>query len=98
MPTTGIYTDSIRLRGKSDDSKQTGLTVALLPEGGTAPGDLISLTQNAGTNWQYDFSGAVTNGRYTLYINGSPAQNGGVDIELYVMRNEVSAGDTDFAY
>lgn len=94
----GINTNWVRLRGKSDDSKQSGLTVALLPDGGTAPGDLISLTQNAGIAWQYDFPAGVTNGTYTLYINGSPAQNNGVDIEVRVIRDGIiEAIDTDFA-
>ena len=98
MATSGIYTDFIRLRGKSDDSKQSGLTVALLPDGGSAPGGLILLSQDAGTTWQYNFDSQIVNGRYTLYINGVPAQNNGSNIEIYVMRNQVTAGDTDFAY
>jgi hypothetical protein len=86
------------LRRKSDDLKLSGLTVALLPEGGSAPGDLISLTQNAGIIWQYDFSPSVTNGNYILYINGVPSKNNGVDLEVRIIRDGIiEAGDTDFA-
>ena len=81
-----VHYDHIRLRAKSDDSKQTGLTVALLPDGASAPGGLISLTQDTGTNWQYNFPAGVTNGIYTLYINGTVAQNNGTDIQIQVMR------------
>ena len=84
-----VANEFIRLRKKSDDSKLTGLTVALLPDGATAPGGLIALTQNAGTNWQYDFTGSVVNGLHTLYIDGSIAKNGAVDMEVYVIRGGV---------
>jgi len=93
-----IKTNFIRLRRKSDDVKLSGLSASLLPEGGSAPGDLISLVQNSGINWQYDFPGQVTNGTYILYVNGVPVLNDGEPQEVRIIRNGIiSAGDTDFA-
>lgn len=93
-----IHTNFIRLRAKSDDSKQSGLTVGLVPVDGLYPGDYIALTQNSGTNWQYDFPSSVTNGTYKLWINYTEAMNNGVQIEVRVIRDGiVEAGDTDFA-
>ena len=81
-----IHTDCIRLRNKSDLSPLPGVTVALLPEGGTAPGDLISLTQNAGLTHQYDFSSAVVDGAYLLYVAGVPVVLNGQAVEVHVIR------------
>ena len=93
-----VVNDFIRLRDKADDSKESGLTVQLLPDGGTAPGDLITITQNAGIDWQYDFPVGVTNGLYKLYIGGVIAKNNGVDIEVYAIRGGVvSTAEADFA-
>jgi len=86
MPIFGPYNDSIKLRGITDDSKQSGLTVALLPSGGTAPGDLISLTQDTGINWQYNFSSSIINDIYKLYINSTVAQINSNDIYVMVKR------------
>lgn len=88
-----VANDFIRLRNKTTDVKETGLTVALLPDGGSAPGDLISLTQDPGNNWQYNFSGSVVNGLYKLYIGGVVAKNNGVDIEVYAIRGGVVTAD-----
>jgi len=94
-----IYTNSIPLRDSSDDSKITSGRYWLLPEGGSAPGDLIELTQDATFNWYWNFPVEITNGNYTLY-SGSP----GSQIEVTggnvrVIRDGiVTAADTDFAY
>ena len=81
-----VHKDFIRLRSITDDSKLNGLTVALLPDGASAPGGLISLTQNAGINWQYDFPASITNGKYTLYVNSTVVQVNGVDVTIQVYR------------
>jgi len=99
MPTTTIHTDSIRLRSIEDDSRLSGLTVHLLPEGGTAPGDLIALTQDEGIEWQYNFPVQIENGLYDLYIDMLPAQVNFEQIQVRVMRGGiVQATDTDFIY
>jgi len=98
-----IYTDSINLKLTSDGSRATGLTLWLLPEGGTAPGDLIALTESAYNNGEYDFPVEVTNGTYTLYSGNAGSQvavkKGGVTISVPVARSGIiSAENTDFAY
>lgn len=83
----GIKTDSIRLLKQADRTPANGLSVSLLPDGATAPGGLISLTENADINWQYDFPVSITNGRYTVYINGLPMAIDGEDVLIEVQRN-----------
>ena len=91
-----LRTHYIRIRRKSDDAKLTGLTVQLLPVGGTYPGDAITLTQDSGTNWQYNFTSGVTNGWYYLYVSGSQVLSGGTPVQIRVIRDLVSADDCDF--
>ncbi len=98
-----IYTESITIRNKSTDARETGLTLWLLPEGGTAPDDCIQLTENANMSGQYDFPTQVTNGNYVLYSGPSgaqvPVQHGSQQVEVRVIRDGiVKAEDTDFAY
>ena len=89
MAVVDINTSFIRIRNITDDSRGTGYTIQLLPDGGTAPADLITLTANAVLTWQYDFPGTVTNGKYTVYSSGSPAQVNGENVEIQVMRDGV---------
>ena len=80
-----------------DQSTASGLTVELLPDGSTAPGGLIALTQNAAVNWQYDFPAGIQNGKHKVYVGGLVAQTNGVDIEIYVKRNgKTEPNDTTF--
>ncbi len=81
-----VHKDFIRLRSITDDSKQTGLTVHLLPDGASAPGGLIALSANAGIAWQYDFPASIVNGLYTLYINSTVVQVNSVDVTIQVFR------------
>jgi hypothetical protein len=101
MAGTLIFTDSLPLRDVSTDARITSGRYWLLPEGGTAPGELIEITQNAGKNWQWDFPGEVTNGLYTLYVGDPGSQvvvsHGGEDEVIRVIRQGiVTAEDTDF--
>jgi len=89
--------DSIALRLRSDDSRATGLTVALLPDGGSAPGDLIELTESATVSGEYDFPGGVTSGLYTLYVGGVVAQKDSENIQIVVNRSgKVAPENTTF--
>lgn len=93
-----ICAEFLRLRNKTSGAFETGLTVQLLPDGGTAPGDLITLTENAGLGGQYDFGGSVTNGKYDVYVGGSAVMLNGEQVSIYVLRDGiVTATDTDFA-
>jgi hypothetical protein len=98
-----IYTEDIRIRNKSSDLLEAGLTLWLLPGGGSAPGDLIELTEDAGTSGQYNFPVGVTNGTYELYSGAAgsqvPVQNNGETIIVRIIRDGIiKAEDTDFAY
>lgn len=75
-------TDYLRLRSKSDDSKQSGLDVDLYQSGVK----IADLTQDTGTTWQYNYPAAIVNGVYDLYVGGSPALNNGVQIQVKVVR------------
>jgi hypothetical protein len=59
-----------------------------LPEDGTAPNDLITLSRDSGINFQYNFPDESTmpTGKYTLYINGEKQSNNGIDVIFYVIR------------
>ena len=93
-----IYTNSLTLRAMSDDSRASGYTVQLLPEGGTAPGELITLTQDTGKNWQYNFPAAVTNGVYDVYVGGVAVKHNGIQEKIRVIRDGiVKSEDVDFA-
>ena len=90
--------DSIALRLRSSDARATGLTVALLPDGGSAPGDLISLTESTNVDGEYDFPGGVTSGLYTLYIGGVVAQKDSENIQIMVSRSgQIAPENTTFA-
>ncbi|MCA9400723.1 MAG: hypothetical protein KC713_03790 [Candidatus Omnitrophica bacterium] len=96
-----IFTDSLPLRDVADDSRITSGRYWLLPEGGTAPGDLIEITQNAGKNWMWDFPVEVTNGIYSLYVGDPGSQvvvsHGGEDEVIRVIRQGIiGQADTDF--
>ena len=101
---SAIYTESIVVRNKTTDERETGLNLWLLPEGGEVPGDLIGLTENAYMPGEYEFVPDVVNSNYTLYSGATqetavPVQHGGVTIEVRVIREGiVKARDTDFAY
>ena len=82
-----LHADYIRLRNKTTDAKESGHTIQLLPEGGSAPGDLISCPADSGINWQYNFGATVTNGIYTVYLNGSPLMNDGQPVTIKVQRD-----------
>ena len=88
-----IHTNSILIRNKSDDSRATGLHLWLLPDGGTAPDDLIELTENTNLPGEYLFPSAVTNGKYLLYSGESPSQTpvqiGGQTVEVFVFRDGI---------
>lgn len=101
MALAHIYCDSIPLRNATTDEREIGLDVWLLPEGGTAPGELIQLTPNAGLPWYYDFPAQVVNGLYDLYTGpaGSqvPVKHNGEQVQVRVMRGgNVDEGDTTF--
>lgn len=98
MAASSIHSEYIRLKNVADDARATGHTAQLLPEGGTAPGGLITLTANAALPHQYDFPPAVVNGKYTLYLSGVVATLDSVNIEIRVRRDGVvEPGDTSFA-
>ncbi len=80
-----IYTDSIPLRYKSDDSKASGLAVSLWQNGVK----VADLTQNAGKNWYYDFPAAIVNGTYDLYINNTPVKHNGIQETVRVIRSGI---------
>jgi len=96
-----IFMDSLPLRDVTDDTRITSGRYWLLPEGGTAPGDLIELNQNAGKNWFWDFPEGISNGLYTLYAGdpGSqvPVSHGGEEEAIRVIRQGIiTQSDTDF--
>ena len=64
---SAIYGDSFPLRNAATDARETGLEVWLLPEGGTAPDDLIECFANAGLPWYYDVPPETPDGVYDLY-------------------------------
>ena len=79
-----IYTDSIPLRYKSDDSKASGLAVSLWQNGVK----VADLTQNAGKNWYYDFPASLKNGTYDLYVNNTPVKHNGIQQTVTVVRED----------
>jgi len=82
-----LHADYIRLRNKTTDAKESGHTIQLLPEGGSAPGDLITCPSDGGISWQYNFPAEVTNGQYTVYLNGNSLMNDGEEVVIKVQRD-----------
>lgn len=79
-----IYTDSIPLRNKSDDSKATGLAVSLWQNGSK----VADLTQDSGKNWYYNFPANLKNGVYDLYVNNVPVKHNGIQQTVTVVRDD----------
>jgi hypothetical protein len=97
MMADSIKVNYIRLRNKSDNAFSTGLEVWLLPDGGTAPGDLISLTENSNFGGQFDFNSSVVNGKYRVYQGSAGSQTPimhGTDYEEIEVRRD---GKSNFA-
>jgi hypothetical protein len=102
MAFTFLKADSVILRTLADEERMTGYDVWLLPEGGTAPGDLILLTENGQHAGMYEFGGSVTNGTYQLFIGTAgaqlPVEIDSEEVFISVVRSGiVQAENTDFA-
>lgn len=89
MSMATIHIDFIRLIDSETMEPEPDLTVQLLPDGGSAPGDLISLTPDSLLAWQYNFPSQVTNGVYDLYIGGSAYAPGGTQVQIRVIRDGI---------
>jgi hypothetical protein len=101
MAFTFLKADSVILRTLADEERMTGYDVWLLPDGESAPGGLIQLTENGQHDGMYEFGGSITNGRYQLYIGTAgaqlPVQIDGEDVYISVVRSgTVQVENTDF--
>lgn len=86
-----ICTEGLQIRNNTTDEREQGLRVWLLPDGGSAPGDLIEISENTYIPGWYEFVGSITNGVYTVYTGEAGAQvpiaHNGVNWEIQVYRN-----------
>lgn len=91
MSYTGINCEGIFARDESTGDPAIGQTLWLLPDGGSAPGDLIPLTENSYVSGRYMFPSQITNGLYDLYEGSAgsqtPVQHGGTTEQVRVMRD-----------
>ena len=93
MARVEICGDFYAPKDAGDGSRATGLTLWLLPEGASAPGGLVQITESSDVPGRYLFGATITNGLYTIYSGSAGSQvkvtQDSEDEQIRVMRSGI---------